>query len=95
LRDAEQKTVSFALLALVPPPSQRGNSNLYKSVVSDSSGGFTLRGVAPGEYTLFAWETVLSNAWMNPEFLAAHEARGQKITLNPGSSARVDVQVIR
>jgi hypothetical protein len=79
----------------VPPPSQRGNSNLYKSVVSDSSGRFTLRGVAPGEYTMFAWETVLNNAWMNLEFLAAYEGRGQKTTVNPGPSTRVDAKVIR
>jgi hypothetical protein len=51
-----------------------------------ASGNFTINGVAPGDYKLFAWEYVAANAWMNAEYLAPFENRGQAISVGGGAS---------
>src|SRR5262249_46039772 len=56
VQDARGKATPNATAVLVPPPDRRDNRGLFRTVTSDSSGRFTIRNVAPGEYKLFAWE---------------------------------------
>ena len=49
------KAVSNAIVVLVPPEARRQNRALFRTVNTDSNGAFTLSGVAPGEYKVFAW----------------------------------------
>ena len=95
VRDAEGKLFASARVALVPSEPQRRNTDRYKSAISDTSGRFEVTGLAPGNYTVFAWEAVPNNAWMNTEFLAPYESRGQHITVGSGSSVKVEVKLIR
>jgi hypothetical protein len=37
--------------------------------------------IAPGEYKMFAWETVPDGAWMDANFLEFYEGRGQTIVV--------------
>ena len=55
--DAKQKPAASARIVLVPPESRRQNLQLYKVALTDNSGNFTITGIAPGDYKLFAWET--------------------------------------
>jgi hypothetical protein len=92
--NAAQRPFASAQVALVPHESRRQNPALYKTAISDAAGNFTISGVAPGEYKLFAWEYVPATAWMNPDFLSRHEARGQSITLASGSPVEAHVILI-
>jgi hypothetical protein len=40
---------------------------LYRTAVTDASGRFTIKGVAPGEYTAIDWEDIHNTAWRNGE----------------------------
>jgi hypothetical protein len=93
VRDA-QRSSRVATVVLVPQRARR-NASLYRSVVSDSTGRFTLSGVAPGEYRVFAWESVPTNAWTNAEFLARYEDQGKPIIVNAGTTGTIDVQPAR
>jgi hypothetical protein len=84
VHDSTGKPFASARVVLVPPLSRRENSELYKASFSDANGNFTMSGVAPGEYKLFAWESVSDGAWMNGSFLSPYEGRGQNIVV--GSS---------
>jgi hypothetical protein len=91
--DAAQKPVAAARVVLVPEESRRQNQSLYKTAASDASGNFTMSGIAPGEYKLFAWESVPGAAYMSPGFLSKYENQGQvvKILENATNSANAKV----
>jgi hypothetical protein len=81
-------------VVLVPESPRRANPLLYQAVNPDANGRFTLRGVAPGNYKVFAWESVPSGAWENAEFLAPFERQGKVLRVEPGIPASVSVDWI-
>jgi hypothetical protein len=75
-----------ARVTLVPQPARRGNTMLYRRAVSDpTTGQFAMGAIAPGEYKLFAFETLPANADESAEFLAKFEARGHAVTIDAGA----------
>ncbi len=78
----------------VPEESRRNESRLYKSVPSDQSGQFTLKGLVPGEYKLFAWEEIEPGAYQDPEFLKPFESRGKAIAVTENGRESVQLQLI-
>jgi len=69
-------------VVLVPAMERRGNVDAFRNAVTDSAGRFELSGVAPGSYTLFAWQLVETGAWHDPDFIKDYEGRGRAITVN-------------
>jgi hypothetical protein len=84
-----------ATVVLVPVSSRRQNPAMYKTAVTDEAGHFVLRGVAPGQYTVFAWEYVLTGAWQNADFIAKNESRGRPVTVVPQGHAVLELDLIR
>jgi hypothetical protein len=93
--DSLRKPVPTARIALVPERSRRQNLLLYKVAVSDSKGSFTMSGVAPGQYSLFAWESLPGTAYMSAEFMAPYETKGQAVTIREGAVANTEVKLIK
>jgi protocatechuate 3,4-dioxygenase beta subunit len=94
--------VPSATVVLAPEITQLRNSLLYKAIRTDAAGHFTINGIAPGRYRLFAWENPSQNtarflnAALNAEFLAQYETRGVNVTVNSGTAgASVRVPLIR
>jgi hypothetical protein len=83
VQDGSGRPLSGGVVALVP--ARRENEALYHSSRSDSNGGFTLRGIAPGDYKLFAWDAVPGTAHFNAAFLEKYEERGIPITIAAGA----------
>jgi Carboxypeptidase regulatory-like domain len=76
LRGRLEKPAADPFVVLVPEPGLRSNPMLYFTVRPEDDGTFVLKNVAPGSYKLFAWNGVLSTAWMNAEFIKTFETRG-------------------
>ena len=93
--NAERKPVPRTSVVVVPPANRRSNSALYKIVQSDAQGRFTISGIAPGAWKVFAWESVPANAFLNRDFLQEYEAQGTNVTVLAGTRAGVDISVIR
>jgi hypothetical protein len=93
--DADGLPASGVWVALVPEEARRGEFRLYKSKTTDQHGNFELRGIAPGDYKVFSWEEVESEAWQNPEFLKPFEEKGEKITVQDGDRKTVNLTTIR
>jgi protocatechuate 3,4-dioxygenase beta subunit len=87
-------TVQDSLVFLIPSANHRGNLNLYKTASTDQDGTFTIRGVAPGDYGILAWEDMEPNAWLNADFLKRFESQTQHLTLIGAASLEVNVRVI-
>jgi hypothetical protein len=92
--DASQKPIAGTSIALVPDPVHRQNASLYKSSISSPMGQFTMTGIAPGDYKLFAWENVPNGAWQNAEFIAGYEVLGTPIKVMAGGLNNIQLRVI-
>ena len=95
VQDGPAKVVAGATVALVPEAARRGNLALYLSAVTDASGRFVMRGVPPGDYKLFAWESVRPFAYQNAAFIAKDENRGKLIHVGQGNTINAELTIIR
>ncbi|HLH31514.1 MAG TPA: carboxypeptidase regulatory-like domain-containing protein [Terriglobia bacterium] len=92
--DNDQKPYDDATVVLVPDPPQRQRLDLYYVTGTDRSGQFHLTGIAPGDYHLFAWDDVPSDAWQDPDFLRLYESRGKPVHADEGSQENFQLTVI-
>jgi hypothetical protein len=94
VRAANGKPVAAATVVLVPPESQRQNQMRFKQATTDDDGRYLIRGIAPGAYTIFAWENVYSNAWLNSRYFAHYENHGKPITIGATPPAEFQLEAI-
>jgi hypothetical protein len=86
--------VADAVVVAVPEERFRSHPDRYRKAVTDQSGHFTLRGLPPGDYTLYAWESVDGEAFYNPEFLKTYEGQGKALHVNEGDRASLPLKSI-
>lgn len=82
------------VLAVLIPDSNRDRLDLYKTATTDQNGRFTLRGIPPGDYKLFAWEDLEPNGYFDPDLLRRSEGLGKAVRVAESSTQSVNVQVI-
>jgi hypothetical protein len=92
--DHKGEPVVNAVIVAVPEPRLRGRIDRYLKTVTDQSGHFSLRGTPPGEYTLYAWESVEGEAYYNPEFLRAYQGQGSAVHAAEGDRKMLQLEVI-
>jgi len=85
-----REAVANVRAVLAPDRARRGRHDLYKTVLTNEHGDFEFRGVAPGGYTLLAWEVVQDGAWFDPNFLSFYDALGTPVRVE--ENRRVTVQ---
>jgi uncharacterized surface anchored protein len=86
VQDDNQKPVVGAEVVLVPEPSKRSVFRLFRTSTSDENGHYSINGIAPGEYKLFAWADIEDGAYQDPDVLKLHESRGEAVTVKENSS---------
>lgn len=94
VRDEKQQPSVGSIVTLVPDPLKEDRSDFFRLRLTDQAGQFTLQGIPPGEYKLFAWSDIDTTSLMDPEFLKPHESKAQKITIKPNSQQYVSVTQI-
>jgi protocatechuate 3,4-dioxygenase beta subunit len=90
----DQKPFPGASVTLVPDPPHRGERRLFKSTSTDQLGHFVLQGIPPGDYKLFAWESIETGAYTSSDFLLPFENRGESLHISEGSSRSVQLDLI-
>ena len=95
VRISALKEAPNAMVVLVPAPDRRNNPAFYKTATTDDKGHFVIRGVAPGAYTMFAWESVLSGAYQNAEFLDRYQSRGRSLNVQGGTRSEIQLDLIQ
>jgi Carboxypeptidase regulatory-like domain len=90
----KDEAVADAVIVAVPEARFRSRPDRYRKAIADQSGRFTLRGLPPGNYTLFAWESVDGEAYYNPEFLRSYEGQGKTLSVAEGERKNVQLKAI-
>jgi hypothetical protein len=92
--DDQHHPVKSATVVLIPQPSLRGRRDLYKNTFTDPSGKFTLQGIAPGDYKLFAWDAIEPDSYLDPEALAIFEGLGQSVSIQESGQNKIELTII-
>ena len=91
--DRRQQPLPNAVVAIVPAPTLRRRTDLYKSALTDG-GRFRLVGLAPGEYRVFSWDYIEDGIWFDSEFMSSIETRGKSIRISEGATESVELPVL-
>jgi carboxypeptidase family protein len=92
--DDANRVFANAQVVLVPDANRRISPAMFRAAMSGDDGRFTLRGIPPGDYKLFAWQRIEPNAYMNPNYLAGFEILGVPLKIQPNSAGSVSVRLI-
>jgi hypothetical protein len=93
VRTARNEIVPVGRVVLVPEPSLRGRSDLFKVATSDQFGRFNIQGITPGRYKLFAWEDVPFGAYFDPDFLRPYENQAKPVTVEKNDYIQAEIQL--
>jgi hypothetical protein len=66
----------------------------FRTTETDQTGYFAIGSLAPGDYTLFAWNQIQPNQYYDPDFLKSVEDRGQPVALQEGSQEVVNYEAV-
>ena len=80
--------------AVLVPDLNRERTELFKTASTDRSGRFTLQGITPGEYKVFAWEALEAYGYFDPELLKRSETLGTSVRVDESSRQEIQVRVI-
>jgi hypothetical protein len=94
VRDVARQPAAGVMVVAIPDGSNRGRSDLSRHATTDSAGHFTLRGLAPGDYSFYAWDDLERGAWESVEFMRAFEGRGQFVRLREGRNDVLDLNLL-
>lgn len=83
-----------ALATVLIPDQHRDRTDLLRTAVTDQSGKFTMRGISPGAYKLFAWEALEPNAYFDPQILRQYEEQGKAVRVTEGGKITAEVKMI-
>jgi hypothetical protein len=92
--DAAGQAFDGAAVVLVPDKTRRHRPDQYRVVTSAADGKFSIGGIPPGEYKLFAWDSIEANAWVNSDVMANYEEFGAAATVGAGAKLSAQVRVI-
>jgi hypothetical protein len=87
----DDKPAVGATVALVPEAKR---SDLYQTGTTDQNGRFTIRGVAPGSYQLYAWDYLEPGAYEDPAFLEPYRNQVKTVTVEEKSRVTRDLPLL-
>jgi hypothetical protein len=53
-----------------------------------------MRGIAPGEYKVFAWDEIESGAWRDPAFLKKYQSKGKAVSIKQNGQESVPLVLL-
>ena len=87
------ETIAAVQVVLVPDRN-RERAKLFRAVTTDANGNFSIPNIAPGDYKLFAWESLEPNGYFDPELLRRSESTGLPIHVDELSKQTVSLTAV-
>jgi len=96
VRNAAGQSAAGVFVLAVPDFARRKNIALYKAITTDSRGQFAIRGLAPGEYQLFAWPArPTRDITEDPASLAPFESRSTTVRVDSKNTTDINLRLIQ
>jgi hypothetical protein len=92
---AAGKPAAGSRVVLVPDPLRAELALRRRIGIADQNGKFSIRGVPPGEYRLYAFADPLFDPMPDPGFLKSIENKAVKVSLREGDRKQVEVTLVR
>jgi hypothetical protein len=89
--DDRQQPPSRAQVFFIPDTHER--RDLFKTAMTNASGQFTLRNVAPGSYTVFAAD-FQNGLNLDPAVMTKLEQKGQRVTITSSSDITLSLKLL-
>jgi hypothetical protein len=94
VKDHDQHPAPNAVVAVVPDSSRTKRQSAYESTSTDQNGHFIMRGLEPGEYTVYAWDNIENGAWLNADALKPYKNDGVAVTVHESGKEHVETKLI-
>jgi uncharacterized protein (DUF2141 family) len=94
VKDHDDHPASSATVVVVPDAARSRRQSLYETETTDQSGHFSIRGLEPGEYTVYAWDKPEGTPWFDADMMKRHKDDGVRVTVRGGEKAQAEVHVI-
>lgn len=94
LANDKKEPIANAVVVAIPEPKYRKRQSRNQRTATDQNGRFTLRGLHPGEYTVYAWEILEGDDDQDPDFLKSLEGQGSTVKVDKSSRQSVALKVI-
>jgi hypothetical protein len=76
------------------PNQNRDRADLFKAATTDQAGRYNMRDIAPGDYKLFAWESLDGSEFFDADFLKQYEVLGKAVHVDESAKMAIDTKVI-
>jgi protocatechuate 3,4-dioxygenase beta subunit len=94
LNGKEQPAGGATVVLLPADPELRGVARLYKSTDTAQNGQFALKAIPPGSYRIYAWESVESGAWFDPDFMSRYEKAGDSVSFDSQEQKTLNLKLL-
>jgi protocatechuate 3,4-dioxygenase beta subunit len=91
VQGTDDKPVSGATVVLAPA-SQR--YSVFKETWTGEDGSYSIKGIAPGEYGILAWDDIEPGAYQDPEVLKRYGGNAERLALKEGDRRNLMLKVI-
>jgi hypothetical protein len=92
--NADSLPAAGVYVVLIPDVQHRDDNRKYGLETTDQNGKFTLRGIIPGSYTVFCWDSAEDFDWYDPDMVKPYEGRGIAVSVTEGDHKSVQLTVI-
>ncbi len=82
-----------AMVVAVPEEKFRQLPDHFNANLTDQNGHFALSALAPGTYTLFAWQDDDESVYLDPDFLKSQEANGTSVKVEENSHQQIKLNL--
>jgi hypothetical protein len=91
----DDKPATGSTIAVLADPFRPGQPYLNKFATADQDGKFTIRGLAPGDYKVYAFEEAIPELSLDPGLAKPFEPRAVKVDLDEGATERVELKALK
>jgi protocatechuate 3,4-dioxygenase beta subunit len=90
----KKEPIANAVVVAVPEERFRKQQSHYQRAATDQEGRFQLRGLRPGKYTLYAWDALDGEDYLDPDFLKQFEKQETPVKVEKASRQTVALKVL-